>query len=187
MGELDKATADYRHASEIDPKMASARFSEWLLKAQACYAVKRYVASAGYWAKALAADPILGNDPRTHHLYNAACAAALAGCGQGKDADKLDGKERAHLRRQALDWVRADLDAWGRRLDQEPDKVRPVLVRQMRHWLADPDFASVRGPAALARLPEVEREPWQKLWDDVANTLACVQAATMPKKQPGAK
>jgi WD40 repeat protein len=185
IGEGDKATADYRHAGEIDPKMAG--FSEWLLKAQACYAVKRYVASAGYWAKALAADPILGNDPRTHHLYNAACAAALAGCGQGKDADKLDGKERAHLRRQALDWVRADLDKWGRRLDQEPDKVRPVLIRLMRRWLADPEFASVRGPAALARLPEVERQPWQTLWDDVADLFARVQTKTPTEKKSSAK
>ena len=44
--------------------------------------------------------------------YNAACTAALAGCGQGVDADKLDAKERARLRQQALDWLRADLKAY---------------------------------------------------------------------------
>jgi hypothetical protein len=36
--------------------------------------------------------------------HYAARAAALAGCGQGKDADKLDDKERALWRWQALQW-----------------------------------------------------------------------------------
>jgi hypothetical protein len=30
------------------------------------------------------------------------------------------------------------------------------------------DFASVRGPEALAKLPEMERAEWAKLWEDVA-------------------
>jgi hypothetical protein len=27
----------------------------------------------------------------------------------------------------------------------------------LKNWLADPDFAGVRGPEALARLPQAER------------------------------
>ena len=132
-------------------------------------------------------SPQLADDLGASHRYNAACAAALAGCGQGKDADKLDGKERGRLRRQALDWLRADLDGWRRLLDKKPDKVRPVIVEQMRHWLEDTDFAGVRGPEALAKLPEAERQPWQKLWDDVADTLARAQANTAPEKKSAAK
>jgi hypothetical protein len=30
----------------------------------------------------------------------------------------------------------------------------------------------VRQPEALAKLPEAERHQWQKLWQDVADTLA---------------
>jgi hypothetical protein len=41
----------------------------------------------------------------------------------------------------------------------------------MRHWLNDPDFAGVRGPDALAKLPEAERQEWQKLWADVQRLL----------------
>jgi hypothetical protein len=37
----------------------------------------------------------------------------------------------------------------------------------MQHWLADPDFAGVRGAAALGKLPEAERPRWQRLWEDV--------------------
>jgi hypothetical protein len=106
----------------------------------------------------------------------------LAGCGRGKDADKLDDKERAHLRRQALDWQRADLEAWRRLLDKNPEKVRPILVERMRHWLADADFAGVRGPAALARLPEAERLAWQELWRGVADTLVRAQTKRTPEK-----
>jgi hypothetical protein len=56
--------------------------------------------------------------------YHAARAAASAGCGQGKDAVQLDDKERAVLRRQALDWLLQDLTWCGQWLDdgvaQEP-------------------------------------------------------------------
>jgi len=39
----------------------------------------------------------------------AARAAALAAARKGEDAAKLDTKEQARLRQQALDWLRADL------------------------------------------------------------------------------
>ena len=47
----------------------------------------------------------------------------------------------------------------------------------------DTDFAGVHGLEALAKLPEMERDPWQKLWDDVANMLARTQAETTPEKK----
>jgi hypothetical protein len=37
----------------------------------------------------------------------------------------------------------------------------------MQHWLQDADFAGVRGPQALAKLPEVECSAWRKLWVEV--------------------
>jgi hypothetical protein len=51
----------------------------------------------------------------------------------------------------------------------------------------DSDFASVRGPEALGKLPEAERREWQELWSGVADTLARVQTRTTPEKKPGAK
>jgi tetratricopeptide (TPR) repeat protein len=161
--------------------------AERLNLAQLCYNQGLHAAAARFLAEALEADPKLGDDPQVAHRYNAACAAALAGCGQGKDADKLDGRERGRLRRQALDWLRADLVAWRRLLDKRPDKVRLTIAERMRHWLADTDFTGVRGPAALARLPEAERPGWQKLWDDVADTLARVQTKTTPEKKSGSE
>ena len=85
------------------------------------------------------------------------------------------------LRRQALAWLRADLKAWSQQLDRDPDKARPRVVKAMQHWQGDPDFAGVRGPEALARLPAVERQEWQTLWEDVA---ALRRRADAPKAPP---
>jgi hypothetical protein len=57
----------------------------------------------------------------------------------------------------------------------------------MRHWQVDPDFAGVRGPEALARLDEAERQAWQHVWAGVADTLAEAQATTAPDQRPGGK
>jgi hypothetical protein len=47
------------------------------------------------------------------------------------------------------------------------DKALRELAQKMRAWEHDPDFEGVRGAAALAKLPEAERERWQKLWQEV--------------------
>jgi hypothetical protein len=130
-----------------------------------------YAASARFYTAAFAAAPQLNGAQPSEHRYNAACTAALAGCGQGKDVEGLAEEEAVHLRRLSLDWLRSELDSWRATLDKQPDKARPAVAQKMRHWLRDPDFSGVRGADALAKLPEAERQQWQKLWDDVAETL----------------
>jgi serine/threonine protein kinase/Flp pilus assembly protein TadD len=146
-----------------------------------------YAASCLLYAKAFADDPKRADDLKAQHRYNAACAAAKAGSGQGKDAEQSDDKERGRLRRQALDWLRADLTAYRRMLEQQPQKAAPMVRQRMRHWQLDTDFASVRGPDALARLPDTERTAWQQLWADVANTLARAEGKTAPAKKTDLK
>jgi serine/threonine-protein kinase len=131
---------------------------------------KQYAAAARFYSEAFAAQPKLADDLRTHYRYNAACAAALAGCSHGADAAKLDDKERARLRRQALDWLRDDLTAWGKFLEKDPERTQAAVQQTLRHWQQDTDFTGLRG-AALARLPEAERQPWQQLWADVEQAL----------------
>jgi tetratricopeptide (TPR) repeat protein len=126
-----------------------------------------YAAAIRWYAEAFAADPHMAADLKAGHRYNAACAAALAGCGQGKDVDKLGAKERSRLRQQALGYLRDDLKAYRQVLDKSPDKAGPEVAHQMQNWLQDPDFAGVRGADGLARLPEAERPPWQELWEEV--------------------
>jgi tetratricopeptide (TPR) repeat protein len=167
----------------LQGKTRPANPEERLEYARLCCYKRLHGAAARFFDEAFAAEPKLADDLGASHRYNAACAAALAGCGQGKDVDKLDPVERVRLRRQALDWLKADLEAWRRLLGREPDKLRPILAKNMRHWLADADFAGMRGPAAIAKLPEVERQAWQKLWADVAATLDRAQVKPTPDKQ----
>jgi tetratricopeptide (TPR) repeat protein len=127
-------------------------------------------AAVRFYQEAVVVAPGLADDLEAGHRYNAACDAALAGCGRGTDADPPGAAERALLRRLALDWLRADLEAHGRRL--QAAGTADAVARTLQHWLVDVDFAGVRGPAALAQLPAAERGAWQTLWRDVADTLA---------------
>ena len=124
-----------------------------------------YVACAGFYSDGFAADPKLTN--HYPYRYNAACAAALAGCGQGKDAANLGAGEYARLRKQSLAWLGAELDAWRLKLDKNPQKDCTAVGKQMQHWQQDPDFRGVRSPEALAKLHEAERRLWQQFWQNV--------------------
>jgi tetratricopeptide (TPR) repeat protein len=148
---------------------------------------KQYLAAECFYRAALADKPQLADDLNAQHRYAAACSAALAGCGQGKDADTLDAKEHARLRQQALDWLRADLKAYRQMLEKYADKAGPKIVQLMNHWLEDEDFAGVRGDKGLAKLPEEERSAWRKLWADVAEMLANAQRNNPAAKKPDTK
>jgi serine/threonine protein kinase/Flp pilus assembly protein TadD len=124
-------------------------------------------AAARYYGAAFMLEPKLAEDLRSQHRYSGACAAALAGCGQGKDAQKLNDAERAGFRKRALDWLRADLAQYAKAVDHGPAQARPAVAKQLEHWQRDSDLARVRDPGALAKLPERERQDWQKLWADV--------------------
>jgi tetratricopeptide (TPR) repeat protein len=142
---------------------------------------KLYAAAARFYMEAFAAQPDLADSLQAEHRYNAACAAALAGCGQGKDAAELDEKERVRLRTQALDWLRADLDAWSGLLKKLPHTIRPLVIKKMQHRQAATDFAGVRGDA-LAKLPAAERQAWRQLWADVADMLTWAKGKGAEKK-----
>src|SRR5260370_40498862 len=80
--------------------------------------------------RGVAEKPQLADDLRLQYRYNAARAAALAGCGQGEDADKLNTKERAGLRKQVLDWLQADLKAYRQGVDKSADKAGPPTAQR---------------------------------------------------------
>jgi tetratricopeptide (TPR) repeat protein len=138
---------------------------------------QRYLAAACFCAEAFAERPALAEDLKAAHRYHAACAAALAGCGQGKDAQKLDDKERARWRQQALDWLRADLALRTQQLNGGPAEAAEAGGK-LAYWQRDQDLAGLRDNAALAKLPEDERAAWGMLWDEVADVL---QRAHRPK------
>src|SRR5262249_2311047 len=135
-----------------------------------CQFTNRTLALARLYADAFAADPGLAEDVGTGHRYNAARAAALAGCGRGADATGLREGEGKRWRDQARRWLRADLAAWGKALDSAPaagDRARGTLA----HWLGDPGLAGLRDPAELDKLPADERKDCLALWGEVAKVL----------------
>jgi hypothetical protein len=148
---------------------------------------ERFAAAARWYAAAFTAHPHLLAGPSAKHRYHAACAAAMAGCGQGRDAADLDEKTRAGFRRQARDWLRAELEARRRLLERASAQDRGFIAGGLQRWLRDPYFDRVRGPEALGRLPAAERQAWHQLWADVADTLARAEGTTPPEQRAGSK
>jgi tetratricopeptide (TPR) repeat protein len=166
------AQLDDRLSAVLEGKDQPKDASERLAFSELCQQYRKYYAAAArFYEQAFASDPVLADNLQAPHRYNAACAAALAGCGQGKDADKLDDREKARLRGQALDWLKGDLALHAKQLTGGQPANRAEVQAKLRYWLADADFAGVRGPEALAKLPAAERQAWEKLWNDVADLL----------------
>jgi tetratricopeptide (TPR) repeat protein len=145
--------------------------------ARLCQFKKLHATAARLFRDAFTAEPKLADDVRGSARYDAACAAALAGCGKGgQGADKLNDKERAHWRRQALQWLRQDLTWWGKTLEDGGHAQTRADVRQkMQHWQADSDLAGLRNPGALEALSADERKECLALWREVADLLGRVQ------------
>jgi serine/threonine-protein kinase len=156
-------------------KPASA--AERLELRELCHVKKLYTAAARFSRDAFVDEPKLAEDMATGARYAAACSAALAGSGQGKDAADLDDAERARWRRQALEWLRLDLAWWGKALDGGKGQARAHVRPWMQRWRSVDDFAGVRGNDALARIPAEERKEWERFWAEVD---ALIQRATEP-------
>jgi serine/threonine protein kinase/tetratricopeptide (TPR) repeat protein len=143
---------------------------------------KMHAAATRFYARAFAAQPELGDNLEAADRYNAACAAALAGCGPGEDAAHVDDEERVRLRRQALTWLRADLAKRAKQAASSRPADRAAAQVALSQWLGDADLAGVRGDS-LAKLPGAEAQAWRKLWADVADSLAQTRGpATTNKK-----
>jgi serine/threonine-protein kinase len=137
--------------------------------AEMAYHTKHHATAARLWVEGLEKDPRLFEDLRPGNFhnfnrYNAACAAALAGCGRGIDDPTLDDSARAQFRSKALDWIRADLA-------MRTKSPRAEVADRLRHWKRDLDLAGVRDPAALDKLPEGERSKWRAFWAEVDRLL----------------
>ena len=109
--------------------------------------------------------------------YNAACAAALAGSGQGKDDPPLDDETKAQWRKQAIDWLKADLTAWSKILEDGQPPARPSVIETLQHWKTDTELAGLRDAGALAKLSGDEQKACRALWARVDALLSKVQDA----------
>jgi hypothetical protein len=118
--------------------------------AQVAYDHKKYVAATRLWTEAMEDDPKLADNRQTQHRYNAACAAALAAAGQGKDEPALDEKALAKLRRQALDWLKAERTTWQNLLESGPPQHFPVWNHEISTRCPDHPCGALRAPGRRA-------------------------------------
>jgi serine/threonine-protein kinase len=138
-----------------------------------CQFTNRTRAMARLYADAFASDPALADDLAAGLRYNAARAAAQAGCGHGADATDLGEEERARLRKQARLWLRADLAAQARAFDAAPLATRGRAIRlALTRWRNELDLACLREPGEVNKLPADERKDCIALWAEVAALLA---------------
>jgi tetratricopeptide (TPR) repeat protein len=136
--------------------------------ARLCHSPKHglHRAAARLYAEAFAAQPGLAEDVKERYRFRAVCAAALAGCGQGKDAPPTS-QERVRWRKQALEWLRADLAIWVGQAELGSPEERSAARQVLMLWRRSRALAGVRD-GALNGLPEGERDEWRRLWSDVA-------------------
>jgi serine/threonine-protein kinase len=158
-----------------------------------CQSRGLYGAATRLYADAFKADPGLADrmseqclrhaiqgteaPPDRTQAFNAACrylaarCSALAGCGLGKDGDKIGGADRSRWRKQAREWLRADLAMWAAKLNSDSPSERSLARRMLLNWQTDPDLSGVREPSALDDLPADERNDCLALWREVRAQL----------------
>ncbi len=156
-GDPGKAALDARLAAVLGGKESPKNDAERIGLAVRASEKSLHAASARLYGEALANDPKLAGDRRAQHAYNAACAAALAGTGHGKDDPPPDEAAKCKLRDQAREWLKAELAAWSKVLDGGTAETRTVVTRVLKHWRADSDLAGIRDDIELAKIPEAER------------------------------
>jgi eukaryotic-like serine/threonine-protein kinase len=167
-----RASVAARLPAILSGKLKPANAAEFLAFAQHFHRMKLHGTSARLWSEAFQSEPKLADDMQLQDRYNAACAAALAGSGQGKDDPPLDDAAKTRWRKQAIDWLKADLAAWSKLLESGPPQARQAVSETLQHWKADADLAGIREPAAVAKLPADEQATCRALWSGVDALLA---------------
>ena len=127
-------------------------------------------ASARLYADAFTAEPSVATDPARARRFYATCMAASAGCGRGQDASNLNDEERARLREQARRWLRADLAAWGMKLESDR-AAKTAVADALKRWRTDPDLAGLREPDFLDKLPVAESRACRELWKEIDDQI----------------
>jgi eukaryotic-like serine/threonine-protein kinase len=159
-----------RRIKEVVAGAATNGVEELHALAQRCSDTRRFALAARFWNQALEAEPLLAESRQSKHAYNAACAAALAGCGEGVDDSPPSDEAKAKLRGQALHWLQSELETWKKHLENATAEQRQIAVFKLQKWQSVPDLSGVRGDA-INKLPEAERAEWKSLWQSAAEIL----------------
>jgi tetratricopeptide (TPR) repeat protein len=148
----------------------------------------KYLESIEFLKTGLAANPAMAD--RWNHLLvfplrvGGAIHALKASIGTVKDAAQLSETEKTEYRQQALAWLKDEIAVLHKHLNGAPKnnvRVRALLggllFQQTSYW------QSVRDEKALAKIPQPERQEWQKLWLKVEFLLEQFQTELRPVKK----
>jgi hypothetical protein len=87
------------------------------------------------------------------------------------DTGQTTDEERARFRKQAVEWLEAELQDYAKLLDgKKPQDICSVRKR-LRNWQNEPDLAGLRDSVALSRLPDDECQACKRLWHEVDTLL----------------
>jgi serine/threonine-protein kinase len=164
-GRQDDAIDHYQESLRFDPKYVQAHFNLGL----ALRDKGRLDVAIDHLRQVIELAPTLNFAPPTlaETLFLGARADVGAAAAQGSTTGPFSESERADKRRQALARLRANLELRAKLLKEGKSVEWSVAV-----WQTDAALASVREPAALAKLPDDERADWQRLWADTAAIVA---------------
>ncbi len=158
---LDEAIEHFQKTISIDPKSFIGHNNLGVALGEK----GRHEEAIEHFQQALKIEPksLRGHTVLGIAYYSAACAALQRAAGRNPTTEPLSEQERADKRRQALAWLRSDLELTLKLI--RDDK---VSAKSVAAWQFDSALASVRNRTALAELPDTEREEWQSFWADVA-------------------
>jgi tetratricopeptide (TPR) repeat protein len=164
-GRQEDAIDQLQKAVRLDPNLAVAHNNLGV----ALWAKGRQEEAIGHFQQAVRLDPNDESDRDRLFItrYAAARTAVRASVAQSPLEKRFGEQEQVRLRRQALDWLRANLELRAGLL-----KDGKLASWSLSAWQTDPALAGVRDTAALAKLPDPERRQWQHLWEDLAALVA---------------
>ncbi len=156
---------------DLKPKEAA----EGIGFADLAYQTQQFGSSARLYSEAFQADPKLAEDMKDQNRYNAACSAAPVGAGKSKDTPPVDATAKLAWRKQAIDWLRADLTFWTKQAQAGKPEAKAVVSERLEHWKDDSDLEGIRDEGAVKALSEDEKKACRTLWADVDALLKKVE------------
>jgi serine/threonine-protein kinase len=163
--------------SFLDGKRTPADNEERLELIAGCQYLNRYRAVANLYLDAFNRDSKLSQYPSSGHRYAAARAAALVSAGRGEDAKSLSDAERKRWRAQSLEWLRQEMAAWEKALEDGNATTRESVQLALNHWRGDDALSELRTPDVVQKLPPEERTAIDALWRDVGIVLDRIEKA----------
>jgi tetratricopeptide (TPR) repeat protein len=178
-GRFREAVVSMRRGHELGSRLSGWDYesARWLAEVEALAALDRRLPSllAGTSKPDGAKDAVavarfcvrLGKNAEAVRFFKSAFAldAAVAdNLHSGTRAEAAAASARAGDRKQALEWLRADLAGWKKLLEAGPATARPQLKQALQRWQKEPAFSPTK-------VPEGERKDWEAFFSDARALL----------------